>query len=136
MLSGMGKREHDRMADGLARITAVCDGLPEAQHEMKTTHTAYSVRGKKFAYHLVEHHGDGRIAFECKAAPGENTAMVASEPERYFLPKYMAHHGWVGVWLDAGPVDWDEVRELMTEAYCLMAPKRLAAQVTASLPLP
>jgi len=134
MLSAMGKRE--TMAAGLARITAVCDGLPEAQPESRGTHTAFAVRGKKFAYHLVDHHGDGRIAFECKAAPGENAAMVASEPERYFLPKYMAHHGWVGVWLDAGPVDWDEVRELMTEAYCLMAPKRLAAEVTASLPLP
>jgi hypothetical protein len=25
--------------------------------------------------------------------------------------------------------DWEEIRELVTESYCVMAPKKLAAQV-------
>jgi hypothetical protein len=91
-------------------------------------HTAFAVRGKKFAYHLVDHHGDGRIALECKAAPGQNTSLVASDPDRFFLPMYMAHHGWVGLYLDVGRIDWQEVRELVTDAYLLIAPKRLAQQ--------
>jgi hypothetical protein len=46
--------------------------------------------------------------------------------------------GWVGVRLGAGAggragagADWDEVAEMITESYCLIAPKRLAAQVGA-----
>jgi hypothetical protein len=38
----------------------------------------------------------------------------------------MAHHGWIGLWLDDGPVDWDEIDEVFTDAYLLSAPKRLA----------
>jgi hypothetical protein len=40
--------------------------------------------------------------------------------------------GWgsntVGMVIDAG-VDWDEVRELLTESYCTMAPKKLVALI-------
>jgi len=31
--------------------------------------------------------------------------------------------------LDDDRLDWGEVRELVTESYCLLAPKKLAAQV-------
>jgi hypothetical protein len=31
--------------------------------------------------------------------------------------------------LDVGDVDWDEVRELVVDAYRIVAPKRLAAQL-------
>ena len=41
----------------------------------------------------------------------------------------MAHHGYVGVYLDTGNVDWDEIRELITDAYRLAAPKKLAKLV-------
>jgi hypothetical protein len=34
----------------------------------------------------------------------------------------------VGLVLDAG-VGWDEVAELVTESYCVLAPKNLAARV-------
>ena len=40
--------------------------------------------------------------------------------------------GWgrdvVAMALDAG-TDWDEVRELLTESYCVLAPEKLRAQV-------
>ena len=34
----------------------------------------------------------------------------------------------VGMVLDDG-VDWDEVAELLTESYCVLAPKKLVARV-------
>lgn len=111
------------------RLAAICASLPEAAMDGERQHTALSVRGKRFAWHLVDHHGDGRVAIECKAPPGENAALVAADPERWYLPPYMAHHGWVGRYLDTGPVDWDEVGELLTEAYRLVAPKRLLREL-------
>ncbi len=109
-----------------ARMAKICAIFPEVDIR-EGQHWTFEVRGKKFAYHLDDHHGDGRLSVECKAGPGENSARAAAEPDRYFLPKYMAHHGWIGLYLDRGSVDWDEVDELMTDAYLLVAPKRLAA---------
>ena len=42
------------------------------------------------------------------------------------LPPYVGGRGWLGVYLDA-PVDWDEVAEVITDAYRQVASKRLIA---------
>jgi hypothetical protein len=52
-------------------------------------------------------------------------ALIAMDPEKFFRPAYVAQHGYVGVYLDTGAVDWDEVSELI-DAYRLAAPKKLA----------
>jgi hypothetical protein len=41
------------------------------------------------------------------------------------MPPYVAHHGYVGVYLDTAEVDWEEIRELIVDAYRLAAPKAL-----------
>jgi len=92
-------------------------------------HVAYTVRGRTFGYFTHDHHGDGRLALSCKAPAGEQAALVAADPRRFFVPPYLGHRGWVGLWLDAAPIDWAEVRELLVESYYLTAPKRLAAAV-------
>lgn len=122
----MAKTESSR-----ARFSKLCLALPEVAVELIGQHSAFSVRGKKFAYFLVDHHGDGRVSIQCKGAPGENRALVEGDPVRFFLPPYMAHRGWVGLYVDVGAIDWREVVELVTEAYLLTAPKRLAAQLQA-----
>ncbi len=52
--------------------------------------------------------------------------MVRAAPDRFFVPPYVGPSGWVGVYLD-GSVDWSELKELLTDSYRLIAPKRLAA---------
>ena len=49
-------------------------------------------------------------------------------PARFFVPPYVGHRGWLGVWLDV-PVDWQELVEIVTEAYRLVAPRRLLAEL-------
>ena len=51
-------------------------------------------------------------------------------PERFFVPPYVGHHGWVGMWLD-GEIDWEELTDLVDESYRMTAPKRLSAQLDA-----
>jgi hypothetical protein len=53
-------------------------------------------------------------------------SLVASDPEKFFLPipSDMRYH-WVRAWLDA--LDHDEMRELVTEAWTMVVPKRIAA---------
>jgi hypothetical protein len=107
-----------------SRLAKLSARLPEVEVR-EQQHVAYSVRGKKFAYHLVDHHGDGRVSFQCKAEKGMNRSLVDADPDRFFLPPYMAQHGWIGLWLDDGPVDWGELEAHFVDAYRLTAPKSL-----------
>ena len=116
------------------RLRAVCAGLPEVDERSGGEggqHLAFIVRKRTFAYFTDDHHGDGRVALTVKVPPGEQGPLVAADTKRYFVPPYLGHRGWVGFRLDVSPVDWDEARELLVESYCLCAPKRLAAAVTA-----
>ena len=65
-----------------------------------------------------------------RAPKGDNEALVASDPAKFFMPPYVARHGYVGVHLDRPDVDWDEVRELVTDAYVIAAPKRLSKLIS------
>jgi hypothetical protein len=114
----------------LARLRKVCLALPEAHEVEAWGEPTFRVRNKLFAMYAApsNHHGGGRPAVWCKAAPGNQALMVRAEPERYFVPPYVGPSGWVGVWLDRNP-DWSEVQELMSDSYRLVAPKRLAARL-------
>ena len=117
-----------RRATVRSRVRDLCAALPEVTVE-DGQHIGFAVRGKRFGWLLDDHHGDGRLAFTCKAPPGQNAALARRDPERFFLPSYTASRGWVGLRLDAGAVDWDELEGLAVEAYLLAAPKRLGASV-------
>jgi hypothetical protein len=107
------------------RLTAICRDLPECEIA-GDQHHKLTVAGKTMGWHTVDHHGDGRISLTVRAAKGENEALVASDPAVFFMPPYVAHHGYVGIYLDRPEVDWDEVRELVTDSYIIAAPKRLS----------
>jgi hypothetical protein len=115
--------------DALDRLRAICLALPEVTERLSHGSPAWFVRGKKtVAMFLDDHHGDGRLAIWCPAPAGVQATVVDQEPERFFVPPYVGHHGWIGVRLDVD-VDWDEVAGIVEDAYRKVAPKRLAAQL-------
>lgn len=108
------------------RLVALCQALPEAEAELAgAQHLAFKVRKKIFAYYLYDHHRDGRIAFWCKAPPGEQSRLVEENPTRCFVPPYVGPRGWVGFRLDGSRVDWKAVQNLISVAYVLTAPDKL-----------
>ena len=54
--------------------------------------------------------------------------LVEADPERFFVPPYVGHRGWLGVRLDVR-VDWDEIAAIVEDAYRVVAPKTLVAQL-------
>ena len=96
-------------------------------------HAGFYIRKKTFAYFLDDHHGDGIVAVTCKVLPGDNNALVISDPTRFYMPAYVASRGWVGLRQDRGEPDWEEVKELVMHSYLLVAPKRLAAAVRSGI---
>ena len=113
------------MVERLPRLTRICLALPEAARQVKGSHAAFLVRKRVFAYFLNNHHGDGIVSIACKALPGDNTALAAAQPARFYLPSYIGPRGWIALRLDQGKVDWDEVSELVAGSYRLVAPKSL-----------
>jgi predicted DNA-binding protein (MmcQ/YjbR family) len=107
----------------LGRLRAICLALPEAIETGGVGDPSFKVRDKIFA---MRHLFDGRMSLWCKAQSGAQDVLVSSEPERFFVPPYVGHHGWVGTWLD-GDVDWELVADLVETSYRMTAPKRLAA---------
>jgi hypothetical protein len=117
----------------LAQLTSICLALPEATRCDQGQHAAFTVRKKNFAWFLNDHHGDGIVSVCAKALPGENTALIGAHPRKFYLPAYVGPRGWVGLRLDRGKIDWEEVRDLVIASYLQVAPKRLASQVESAL---
>ena len=115
------------------RVREACLAFPEVREVVQNpAHSGFEVAGKKFAYFLNSHHGDGVVGLTCKALPGVAGTLVDADARRFYLPAYMARFGWVGMRLDIEPVDWSQVDQLLREGYLAMAPKRLAKEFEAA----
>ena len=110
------------MARELARLRRICLVLPEAVEKETWEIPTFRVREKIFAMA----HDPGTVW--CKAPRGVQAILVGAAPERFFVPPYVGHKGWVRLRID--PVtDWAEVTALINRSYRMTAPKRLAALV-------
>lgn len=118
----------DQVRAVLERLRRLCLALPETTERLSHGEPTWFVRGKKTFATYADHHHDDRLAFWCAAPPGVQEALIGADPERFFRPPYVGHRGWVGVRLDV-PVDWEEIAELVTDAYRVVAPKYLVAQL-------
>ncbi|AXK37403.1 MmcQ/YjbR family DNA-binding protein [Streptomyces armeniacus] len=111
----------------LERVRAECLALPEATERLSHGSPSFFVR-KMFLTWVDDHHGDGNTGFWCAAPPGAQTALLAEDPERFFHPPYVGGRGWLGVRLvlaSGRAPDWDEITELIEDAYRTVAPAKL-----------
>jgi len=115
--------------DALVQIRRLCLALPETTERLSHGAPTFFVRGKKtYVTFMDNHHDDGRLAIWCHAPPGMQDVLIERDPARFFVPPYVGHRGWVGVRLE-GDVDWDEVADLVADAYRMVAPRHLIAQL-------
>jgi hypothetical protein len=123
------KTDAAKAEGALDKLAALCAALPESVMDRQASHASFCVGKKTYAYFLDNHHGDERIAACVKAAPGESAKLAKRDPARFYVPDYLGSKGWVGVRLDVGRVDWDDVRARVAASYAMVAPRRLAAKV-------
>lgn len=117
--------ERDRV---LERLREVCLGLPETSERLSHGAPTFFVRQKRaFVMVMTDFHGDGRFALWCAAPEGMQKMLVEADPERFFVPPYVGHRGWLGVRLDRG-LHWDEVAGIAEDAYAEVAPAKLVAE--------
>jgi hypothetical protein len=121
----------------VAALRAICLGLPAAYEEPAWVGTRWRVRKQTFAHVLSIDSGwppayaraagtEGPISVLTFRSSGPELAALTATGHPFFKPSWLADI--VGMVLDAG-VDWDEVAELVTESYCVLAPTKLVALV-------
>jgi hypothetical protein len=126
---GEGTRRYtDDVPDDVERrVRALCLGLPDAYEERAWVGTRWKVRTRTFAQVLgvVTDDRDPLVVLSFRSA-GEELEVLRLAGHPFFVL------GWgrdaMGMVLDA-ETDWDEVGELVTESFCVMAPKKLVALV-------
>jgi hypothetical protein len=130
--------EHaDVPVDIVARLRSVCLALPETYEEPAWVGTRWRIRKHTFAHVLRIEAGwppayaraagsDGPITVMTFRSSGPELDALGRARHPFFRPVWFPDI--VGMVLDGG-VDWDEVAELLTESYCVLAPKKLVKLV-------
>ena len=112
------------------RVRAICLRFPDVTEKATRGAPGFFVR-RQFAMLWPHGHHDNQFPhLWCAAEPGTQEALIATSGH-YFRPPYVGHRGWVGVRLH-GDVDWDEVAEMLEDAYRVIAPARLVARLDAA----
>jgi formyltetrahydrofolate-dependent phosphoribosylglycinamide formyltransferase len=111
----------------LDRVRALALNLPATAEKLSHGAPGFYVEGGKFfAYFSQSHHGDGLTALLLKVSGLDEQAMlIEADPDRFFRPKYYGPYGWIGIVLTDAP-DWTMIEAMLTAAWRLCAPKRLA----------
>jgi hypothetical protein len=107
------------------RVRAACAHLPEAYEEHPVVAVRWRIRGRTLA-HLQSRDVDGRPLTYV-------TFHARDELDDLLAVGHPFHPGWgpglVAMVLTDDATDWGDVRELLTESYRLLAPKKLVARL-------
>lgn len=101
----------------LENVRRISLSLPEAvEHVDGFGHISFQIGGKSFVK-LTNRAG---LSFKSD----RETQELLLEKEKFFKTPYIGRHGWVSIRSPQGE-DWDELTELIQEAYLRAAPRRL-----------
>ncbi|MED3563826.1 MmcQ/YjbR family DNA-binding protein [Bacillus xiapuensis] len=98
----------------------ICLALPEAvEHIDGFGHITFKINEKSFVIT-----GESENGFSLSFKSDRETQALLLLKEKFFKTPYIGRHGWVTIKNPNGE-DWDELTDLMQEAYLRAAPKRL-----------
>ena len=100
--------------------------LPEAEETLSHGMPCFGiVKGKKFAYVSLDHHGDGKTSLLVKiSGPDEQAQLIDMDEDRFYRPAYFGE-GWIGIRLDLGDTDWEAIADWLQRSWRSIAPKKL-----------
>jgi predicted DNA-binding protein (MmcQ/YjbR family) len=116
------------LSDAYRRFREICLSLPETSEIVVEAwgHPTFRVGSNAKMFASCSGPDAERPSLGMKVDKEHQQALVQTDP-RFSIAAYVGKHGWVN--FDAsGTVEWDLIRELVLESYCLNAPKRLAKQ--------
>jgi len=122
---------HDRapVNDQRERVRRLCLALPEVTE--RASHGEAAWFAKKQFVMFAGHHHDDRVGIWAAAPENAQARWLEVAPDRFFFPPYVGVRGWIGVYLDvaligdAEQAHWDDVAEIVEDAYRHVATARL-----------
>ena len=112
-----------RVVEAAARVRELCRGLPEITEHADGWARNFEVRRRSFCLLVPSNGTGGAPVLVIRAADDDRDAYLAIGHPFFEIPK----NRWkVGVALTP-TTDWDEIRELITDSYAVVAPKKLVA---------
>ena len=99
----------------IERVRRACLSWPEVTERLSHGEPTWFHRDRHSFATGADHHHDDRVAVWLAAPPGARDPLIEAEPEHYFIPPYVGHRGWIGVYLDVD-VDWPALEELIGNA--------------------
>ena len=117
----------------VAQVRERALALPEAEETLSHGMPCFGIiKGKKFAYVSLDHHGDGKIALLVKiSGPDEQAQLIENDPHRYYRPAYFGD-GWIAIRLDLGDTDWNAIADWLHRSWRSIAPKKLTSLLDAA----
>lgn len=112
----------------LARVRALALALPDATERISHGEPSWFVRKAPQFVTMADHHHDDRVAMWAAAPHGAQADWVGRDESRFFVPPYVGGRGWIGVYLDVPDTAegfWDDVEDIVEDAYRTVAPKTL-----------
>ena len=110
-------------ASTIEYVRNICLALPEAvEHIDGFGHNTFKITGKSF---IIS--GQNSKGFSLSFKSDRETQEILVQNARFFKTPYIGRHGWVSIQNPEGD-DWDELSDLIQEAYLRAAPKRLVKQ--------
>jgi len=104
----------------LEKLRNICLALPEAVEIIDGFgHNTFKINGKSFVIS-----GESEKGFNLSLKSDRETQEILLQKEHFYKTPYIGHHGWVSIQNPAGE-NWDELTDLIHEAYLRAAPKRM-----------
>ena len=104
------------------RLRALCLGLPEVTENPAWAGVQWRIRKRTFAHVLAVDFPAGPVTVLTFRSSGIELTALRGAGLPFFATAWGADL--VGRILDAA-TDWDDVAELVTESYCVVAPRKL-----------
>ena len=123
----------------LDRIRAIALAMPEVNERLSHGAPSFFLRDKKpiCYFHSAEFASDDRVSIWCPAPPGAQEARIATDPAVFFAPTPSSSgvfKDWIAAFLDDKDCvrgNWDDIEEMIEDAYRHVAPKKLIAKLDA-----
>jgi hypothetical protein len=116
----------DVPAEIVEHLRAACRSLPEIVEEQAWAGTRWRIRKRTFAHVLCVDNPDGPVTMLTFRSEGDELDALVAVGHPFFKLGWSSNM--LGMVLDRS-TDWTEVTELVTDSYCLLAPKKLAATI-------
>jgi len=105
--------------DRLSRLRKICLSQRGAVEKVAWGDPTWRIDDRIFAMQKGNYHG-GRPSVWFKAEVGAQAMLVDADATRFFVPPYVGHKGWVGVYMDTAEIDWSELEHLIGVSFDLI----------------